>query len=307
MVFAIVGSGFGLYGYLPAVLGGRPDDVVTLPLAYKKVTDARPELRGLAGSVVWRGDIEDALRAASGVVVALPPTEQFTLASSLLAHDNVKAIVLEKPLAPTPAKATTLLDALVRSGKVFVINYTFVRCLWTRTVESLIDSSAQTSLELTWRFRAHHFTHSNKTWKRRHAEGGGVLRFYGIQVIAWLAHLGYTEVRSSIVLGVDASEPRCWKATFARSEDETLTVLLDCDSEQSEFSIASCGDSDKIVDLVDPFAIEPAVEAQDKRVSGLVALLGSLDDIAEESRQLYCDTNVLWSRVEARTEFASQI
>ena len=65
-------------------------------------------------------------------------------------------------------------------------------------------------------------------------------------------------------------------------------------------------DGNSVVDLADPFALDPAVGLQDIRVSGLVSLLRSLDDFAEGSRQLYFDTNVLWSSVEAKTDYVLQ-
>ena len=71
---AILGSGFGLYGYLPALqaLGCR----VVLPLRYRSIIENRAELSGFAERIGWAADDTDAIDQADAVVVARRPADQ---------------------------------------------------------------------------------------------------------------------------------------------------------------------------------------------------------------------------------------
>ena len=54
-MFAILGSGFGLYGYLPALVEGCEQPVV-LPERYRARFDERSELARFAINVQWEDD-----------------------------------------------------------------------------------------------------------------------------------------------------------------------------------------------------------------------------------------------------------
>ena len=93
-MFTIIGSGFGMYGYLPALLKVYGEGVI-LPLSYKDKLMARSDLIQFLPWISWAKTLEEALKEATGVVLATTPTRQLTIAFELLNHPNIKKLVLE--------------------------------------------------------------------------------------------------------------------------------------------------------------------------------------------------------------------
>jgi predicted dehydrogenase len=127
-MFTIAGSGFGLYGYLPALVDAGEE--VVLPAAYRAKVEARPELAAYAPGVRWAADADAALEGADAIVIATPPARQLELALRCLALPSLGTLLLEKPVAPTPREAIALLDALRRAGKRYRVGYTLLHAAW---------------------------------------------------------------------------------------------------------------------------------------------------------------------------------
>jgi predicted dehydrogenase len=301
-MFTIVGSGFGLYGYLPALVEGLGERVV-LPLAYREKVEARAELQPCLGAIDWVADAAMALTAASAVAVAAPPRRQEEAVAKGLLHPRLDTFVLEKPLATTPDAAIALLEALERSRKRVRVGYTLLHTTWGSSLRLPRDADAQ--LAITWTFMAYHFAHALPGWKREHAQGGGVLRFFGVHLIALLAREGYREVRRSALAGEDAAQPERWEAVFAGPGRPDCRVSVDSRSREDRFAIRVLGGAQPraLVALAEPFEQEEALGAPgaDRRVGVLARLLGTLRDVDEPYHGLYRETNLLWRKVEDAT------
>ncbi|MBI4514595.1 MAG: hypothetical protein HY699_02105 [Deltaproteobacteria bacterium] len=308
-MFTIVGSGFGLYGYLPALVDGLGLPVL-LPRSYEPKVLARPELRGYLDAIRWAPDAEAALAAASGVVIATRPAVQRQIVAECSRRPALGTLVLEKPLAVHPRAADEILDQLRRSGKAFRLGYTFLETDWARSlIERKELGGPSCCLRIAWRFMAHHFAHDVASWKRRASEGGGVVRFFGVHVVALLARLGYVEVGDSSVYGRTREELEKWEAMFSGPGLPTCVVQLDSRSVERCFVIEleSGGVSRRLVDLGDPFAMAlptgPAVTL-DRRVAVLKRLLGTFRaEDASAFYQLYSRVNWLWAKAEAVSAF----
>ena len=122
-MFTIFGSGFGIYGYLPALAEHLGEEVV-LPKAYETKVRSRPELGGTLSRIRWVKDHDEALALADGAVIATPPQFQGGIVERCLSLPNIKRLALEKPLAVTPGLAASLLSRLDASGVQYVIAYT---------------------------------------------------------------------------------------------------------------------------------------------------------------------------------------
>ena len=313
-MFAILGSGFGLYGYLPALIDGCGETVL-LPRRYESRLRGRPELADYLGAVRWARDEEDSLDVASGAVLALPPRVQSEWVERCLSRANIERLVLEKPLAVTPAQAESLLKALRASNRMFRIAYTFRHTPWGATLRgALAQRTENAQLALRWSFEAHHFRHHATTWKRRHSEGGGVIRFYGIHVIALLAELGYREVLSSRVFGKLRDEPDEWHAAFGGAGLPSCDVEIRTRSKHPEFTGKM---SDKAGDaaslswgLLSPFGPDPANENRrglDERIVTLQHLCRSLWAEDRHLYDSYAEANRLWALVERVTGFPEDL
>jgi predicted dehydrogenase len=308
-VIAILGSGFGLYGYLPALVKGCGQRVV-LSERHREPFGQRPELARFADDIQWEQDEESALDRADGVVVALQPSQQSEWIRGCLERPNLKRILVEKPLATSPETAQPLLEELVRSGRIIRVGYTFRYTDWAERMTAALKGGGSKRLLIQWSFLAHHFRHDLGNWKRFTESGGGAIRFYGIQLIALLARLGYQGVISSRSFGNSADAVDKWTASFGGPGVPECDVAVDTRSATEKFNAELLFNSATepnlvFADLMDPFestTIEPW-EGLDRRVPILSRLCRSLWGQAIDEDGWYKATNELWRGVEEKTSF----
>jgi len=310
-MFAIIGSGFGLYGYLPA-LAAEYNEQIALPERYRPRFVGRAELAPYEERVHWVTDEAAALDGAEGVVLALRPTNQAEWAQRCIRRANVARLLLEKPLAESPEHAAVLLDNLVASKKVFRIGYTFRYTWWGKVLLDTLSSKrgGARQLSIHWSFLAHYYRHELRSWKRFSAEGGGAIRFYGIHLIALLAEAGYSEVTTSRVASGAPGEVQEWTASFAGTGLPECDVKVDTRSQASGFlvhEIATGSSAGVDIALRSPFEVEGHIKDQttdvDERVPVLRALCRSLFEEPSVENEWYDATITLWRRVEAKTRF----
>ena len=288
-----------MYGYLPAILSDCPNSVI-LPVDYKKIIEQRIELQPFMTEIKWLPSIEQCFAAVTKVVLATTPAKQPDIAMSVLTYPNVKELYLEKPLAVDPVSSDRLLEKLNGSQIKFRINYSFFYCAWFEKFRRCRFRENDEHLSLDWHFKASHFLTHNQTWKKNHAAGGGVLRFYGIHLIALLAKLGYTEVSFSSLTGELLPEPAQWTALFHGGGVKDCRVTINSNSNQSCFSVDQIGVSNvtRIIDLVTPFDLEAPLHKQDSRVNILRAFLSDANVPDADLYGWYEATNKLWSGIE---------
>lgn len=291
-MFTIVGSGFGLYGYLPAV-AETFGETVLLPEAYRAKVEARPELHPYLDAIQWTPDAQAALANADAVVVATPPRRQVEVAAQCLRLPGMRILVLEKPLAPNPREADALLNDLRRAGKRYRLGYTLLHTAWGARLELPRETQA---VSITWTFMAHHFAYGLSNWKREHAQGGGPLRFFGVHLLALLVRHGYREARESTLEGEVGGEPERWQAVFAGPGLPDCRVLLDSRRTANTFRIAS--NDAPLVDLTDPYAGEPAEGEADRRIGVLKRFLDSSRSADAALDAFYEEVNLLWRNTE---------
>jgi predicted dehydrogenase len=309
-VIAIVGSGFGLYGYLPALVKGCGQRIV-LSERHREPFHERPELAGFAGDIHWERDEASALDCADGVVLALQPSDQTEWISQCLVRPNLTRILVEKPLAPCPEAAETLLDDLSQSDRVFRIGYTFRYTDWGQRMRVATEQAGERGrLFIQWSFLAHHFRNDLRNWKRFTDSGGGAVRFYGIQLIALLAELGYRVVISSHTLGDSIDEIEKWTASFRGPGLPECEIAVDTRSALEKFNASFLYGAKEpgavFADLNDPFESAPtaaSLDGLDRRVPALSRLCRSLWEQTIDEDVWYKATIDLWRSVEERTRF----
>ncbi len=299
---AILGSGFGLYGYLPALIKCGAKEVL-LPQRYREKFSVRQELQDFSNKIHWVADEKVALAQADGMVTALRPDMQAEYIALCLEAQHIKYLLLEKPLAPSPAEAITLFDALVASGKYVRIGYIFGFLAWSESLASFLKKEAPQTGTLTihWHFMAHHFQNDVATWKRDHAAGGGVLRFYGIHLIALLAAMGYSEAVQSTLFTDRGDVASRWSATFTGASVPPCIVDVDTCTDTLLFQIeySEAGRVTTLVDLPDPFSEMKVPEhGLDRRIPLLVKLCESFNVDSRHIYPWYRATLDLWSDVE---------
>ena len=305
-MFAILGSGFGLYGYLPALVG--LGERIALPQRYRDRFNSRPELAAFAPNVEWVPTEREALNRATGVVLAVRPNDQCEWLLHCLALPHITSLVLEKPIATTPEAAATLLGALKQSHKLFRVGYTFRYADWAPHLRDSVVANPRAPLFIEWSFLAHHFRYNLRNWKRFSAAGGGAIRFFGIHIIALLAELGYRDLEDSVAFGLDPDEIERWTATFVGEHRPLCMVAINTRDSSSYFRIATSANAVQDQVLVhqhDPFQFKADYSELriDARVKVLREVCQSLwqDETNHHERQFA--TIALWRQVELKTQF----
>lgn len=309
-MIAILGSGFGLYGYVPALAETFADEPLILEIAYQPIFSQRPELQSYLPRITWADSRAAALQKASTVIIALRPEDQWIWACRVAQYPHITHVILEKPLAPTPEQSEALFTLLSQAQKIVRVAYNFQFTDWGKqllTQPPLRDEVDK--LELHWHFKAHHFLHDLNTWKRFHIQGGGVLRFYAIHLIALLAAVGYDDVENSeLIYESDLESPYQWHAIFSGPDLARCHVDVNSSSVINRFSMRSTPNNGEptLFELSQPFehAITYA-RALDYRVGVLAELCATSRDGQEELWvSQYTKVNALWSKVEQASKIS---
>lgn len=300
--WTIIGSGFGLYGYLPAIIAGN-NSKIFLPERIKSKMLERSELKSFCPIIHWTDDYTSAFNDVTCVAISVPPEYQYEYLQQIVTYSNIKSLILEKPMAINPAKSFELLSILEETGKNYLVNYSFWYTQWASDISSQSLAKFE-KLEINWSFMAHHFRNDKESWKRYHSQGGGPIRFYGIHLIALLAKSAYSNVLNSNVYPDNSDSIEKWTATFYGDQMPDCHVMVNSKSKMSEFSIVGFIGKDKydIVNLEEPFALESFPD-QDSRSSVIQKVVSSLTDPARLSiESLYKTVVELWECVEREVD-----
>ena len=308
-IFLIIGGGFGLYGYLPAVmLGGYQ---VLLPRLYQEKILARPELIPYFSKIRWTDDWEGALPECNSVIIALPPSEQFYWVQRCLKFRNIKRVVLEKPVAVDAVSAKKTLGLIKSAGLDFRISYLFFYADWWASVTNLINTGASGKIAIDWSFMAHHYSKNVVNWKRIITFGGGVTKFYGIHLMALAAYHGYDDVLTSKVFSSVSNEAEKWEVVFSGKNLPALEMNINSRSPVERFlinfqSFVDLKNKIEIVNFSHPFESgDVHINNSDFRVSYLCKLLDSFvesGDLLNNKYYNWCDKILeLWQIIEQKT------
>ena len=148
----------------------------------------------------WQPDVYECMKRARNAVVSVPPTFQPKLVRELYENGCRENIILEKPIADSPTASETILDFVDKNYVDYRVNYLFMYTNWYQKWLKLVSDNSAGDLYIKWNFMAHHFRHNIDTWKRDHKRGGGVLRFYGIHLLAILCDISGLSIKNIIPL-----------------------------------------------------------------------------------------------------------
>jgi predicted dehydrogenase len=299
--FAIFGSGFGLYGYLPALVIGC-NQTVYLPERYRITLQKRKDVRRFDGMVRWSLDEKIALAEVEAVVISQRPVDQLDLIRACVSKPNIRALILEKPLAPSPKAASDALGLLEMSGKRFRIDYNFRFTPWALALKKQLQEAGPTGyLTINWQFRAHHYAHDLRNWKRFVSSGGGALRFFGIHLVGLLAEYGFDNLTCSKASASEPDECETWSAVFIGPHLPECRVEVRSNAARSSFSVDWTRDDlrvERLVNLHDPFEASAGESEFDRRVGILTEVCRDLIDDAAPSYPWYRQSVRLWDMAE---------
>jgi predicted dehydrogenase len=301
-VAAILGSGFGLYGYLPALIEAGVEKIL-LPYRYKDRFYNRSDVAHLISKVQWVPHETRALESADTVVLALRPDLQEMWVTRSLNMPNIKRLILEKPLASSPAAALDLNNALRNSGKNFRIGYVFRYTKWGKTLKTMLTNDSldcTNELKINWSFLAYHYKNNITSWKQNSEFGGGIIRFYGIQLIALIAEIGYTNIKSSNVFGSNAQELVKWKAVFSGKNLPDCIIEVDSCANLNQFSVSlKQGALSYVSKNLNPFDVDNEGLINDLRIPLLQELVNSFKNDYSNEYEWYYSALLIWQEIES--------
>ncbi len=310
----LIGSGFGLYGHLPAFLRVSPEPVY-VPVRYIETFNNRIELVRFKNNIQWVRDEEAVIRKSGTIAVSLWPNGQELWAKRCLNQRNIKNIFLEKPLASSPSLSNLLFLRLLASKKNFRINYSFLYTQWYKKLRKIVMLNEVVSVKMTWSFLAHHYKHNLDNWKRFKSLGGSIINFYGIHFLAVLADLGVTEIINSTTRGDSEDDLNTWEGNFVRYGKEKYSVIINSRSLRSEFVVeviykdSQAALQKRLFHFTEPFSelTDPASDL-DPRVKIIELLHQSIDEERNSFYYgIYALTNKLWECIETKNVFVREI
>ncbi len=251
-MYTIVGKGFGLYGYLPAIILNGSN--LILSDEYKSNIQKREDINKFINFIQWTKSVREAIYLSDDVILAIPPKEQFKF---LLENEKLifdKTIFLEKPIACSPKQSAILLKFLEEKKIKFYVNYSLIYLDWFKKLFYKINSlNSNFNIKVNWEFKAHFIKTNVINWKSDSQSGGGIIRFYGIHLIAILTALEYENYK--IIKLKDNTQTIIFKIINVNKPE--IEILINIDSNIDKFTIDIYEDSSKnkhtFLDIKDPF------------------------------------------------------
>lgn len=306
-MIGILGSGFGLYGYLPAIAQYKPNEKIALVQRYKEIFDTRSELSKFENNILWVANEMELYGICDTLTVSLSPEQQYLAIKHVSVDSSIRYMLLEKPLSVTPRDAQEMLSLLANAQKKIRIGYTFQYTDWFALIKEKITTKNITNITINWRFKAHHYRNDLHNWKRYHSKGGGVIRFYGIHCIAIASLMKYDDVHSSNTIGFSDSDLYAWSVTFKGTNLPNLEININSNVNENSFIVRLYEQQNQRqvvseIHQADPFNknVLNSPGNIDPRIQFLRPVIISLFEDPEQDSfyQIYRDCNLLWEKVE---------
>jgi hypothetical protein len=178
----IIGSGFGLYGYLPSVINFSKK--IYLNYKYQKKFLSRKNLKKYLKKIIWYKDINYITDKIDYVVIAQKPKNQYSIIKNLLKYLKPKLFFLEKPISNNPSISLDLIKFLEKNKIRFSTGFLFKYLDWYKFINK--NLSQKQEFKINWQIKVNK---NNNLWKYNRSEGGGLTRFYAIHFIRLLFDL----------------------------------------------------------------------------------------------------------------------
>ena len=174
---AIIGSGFGMYGLLPAFSGIKGCQVVSIcgknserMLNYCKKLD-------ISRYTNWREMLQK--EKPDAVAIAVIPSYQYEIAKYAL--ENGIAVFAEKPLTSDYDASLELSELAKEKGLPNMLDFIFPEIPEWQATKKVIESGLVGKIHkinVDWAFLSYDLRNSIKSWKTDVQQGGGALSFY---------------------------------------------------------------------------------------------------------------------------------
>lgn len=198
---AIIGSGFGVYGLLPAFDATAGCRVVAMCGTHPRLLD-RCRRIGIKDEHVytdWRLMLKN--EDLDAIVLAVTPAAQYEIAKAAIKKGL--HVFAEKPLAANYREALELLALAEKHTITHAVDFIFPETDEFRKVKELLDKKTYGALKhvsLNWDFLSYDIKNKVRGWKTNVRVGGGALSFYFSHSLYYLEYfMGRISVMHSML------------------------------------------------------------------------------------------------------------
>ena len=195
----IIGSGFGLYGLLPAFNSIKGCEVVCI--CGKKTERLLKYCESIGLTKIYT-DWEEMLEKEKldAVAIAVVPRVQYKIAKAAIKKGL--HIFAEKPLAASLKDAEELFALAKKKKIVTAVDFIFPEIDEWKKAKELIDKRMYGELKqikLKWNFLSYDIKNGIQTWKTSVEDGGGALSFYMSHSLNYLEYFGGQIVKTKSI------------------------------------------------------------------------------------------------------------
>ncbi len=214
----IIGSGFGLYGLLPAFYSLKNCSIVAVCANDQERLSKYYYNLGLKNVYTdWRRILEK--EALEAIAIAVTPNAQYEIAK--VAIEKGIHVFAEKPLADTYKHAKILYELAVKHKITHAVDFIFPELDEWMRVKQLLETNKYGKLKhisVNWDFLSHDIKHGISSWKMNSLKGGGALSFYFSHSLYYLEQFAgeIEEVKSSF----------CYSEKSVNSAETGVDLLL---------------------------------------------------------------------------------
>jgi len=165
-MIGILGSGFGLYGYLPAIYKYYNNPSVVVLEKSLDVLRSRSDLKKFIPILNTVSNKEELIKKSDFIIIAYPPIGVESLFENIDLFSNIKKLLIEKPICTTSIKSIGLIKKLNDLNILVGSGFNFFYTEWY----DLLFSSNIEKVNINWKFK------TQNNWKNHSENGGGVLR-----------------------------------------------------------------------------------------------------------------------------------
>lgn len=236
----VVGSGFGLYGLLPAFH--------SLPNCRVLAFSGKQSLRLL--NMIQQLSLQNTMQLyedwekmfndprLDAIAIAVPPIAQYKIAK--MALEKNMHVFAEKPLTAQLTHAYDLLDLASTKKVTHGIDFLFPEIDVWQTAKTMLDEKKFGRIchvAVNWDFRSYDVKQKISSWKTDPALGGGALSFYFSHVLYYLEYF----------VGAIASLKSCfsYSSDSLNGGEVSVDLNLEFEGKTTGFAHISC-DSDHI-------------------------------------------------------------
>ena len=182
MNIALVGSNFGIKGYLPAIKKIKNVKLkIICSRNLKKIKNY--DLKKIIHVTNWKKIFKDNIKI---IILAVPPKLQEKIITYNLQYK--KRIIFEKPISSSYSKSKKLVEEIKKKRIKAEVNLTYLNHDLFKKLKHIIDKQKLGPIidfRINWNFISHDLNKKNKSWKTNEKLGGGIKNIFLTHVFSY--------------------------------------------------------------------------------------------------------------------------